>query len=84
MSEKRSIGRNKISNLTKKRRRDYRRRRYGDGGISPMSVDESQEYQGKHEEVSFISSKKGITIDLTVTSESDTISVVNILIMNEL
>ena len=49
-----------------------------------MSVDESQEYQGKHEEVSFISSKKGITIDLTVTSESDTISVVNILIMNEL
>ena len=42
-----------------------------------MYVDEYQEYQGQPEEGGIISPKNGSTIDLTVTSASDIISVDN-------
>ena len=42
-----------------------------------MYVDESQEEQGINEEVILMLYKKGATIDLTVPSVSDTISVYN-------
>ena len=41
----------------------------------PVSVDESREYQGQHGEVSVMLTKKGTTVDLTVTSASNPMSV---------
>ena len=61
----------------KQRRISYRRIKYGGGGIAPVYVDESQEEQGINEEVILMLYKKGATIDLTVPSVSDTISVYN-------
>ena len=42
-----------------------------------VSIDELQEQQGCHEEFSVISSKKCITVDLTVTSASYSMSFYN-------
>ena len=50
--------------------------RQAEGG-GAVSVNESQEDQGQHEEFCVMSTKNDTTINLTATSASDTISVDN-------